>query len=197
VIALYILVSLCTVGTLSISAINKAKEYVLAEAARPALGQPGFILITIAALLSTFSAVKSTLYGTTRTTARIASASQMPSIIARRFSGRPLIALFSMAAVTLIVANTVNLRQIAIMGSAGFLALFTFINLVCSIQHKKVGSRLWLSLIATLFACGSLAILFYHTATIDPIDFIPVACHYGFSLLYGILYVAFRKKQFN
>jgi amino acid transporter len=55
VIALYVLVAAVTVGTLPVDKIVKAKDYALAEAARPALGQTGFILIAIAALLSTCS----------------------------------------------------------------------------------------------------------------------------------------------
>jgi hypothetical protein len=37
-----------------------ARDYALAEAARPTLGQAGFILIAIAAMLSTASAINAT-----------------------------------------------------------------------------------------------------------------------------------------
>jgi amino acid transporter len=53
VIALYILVAIVTVGNLSVDKIVAAKDYALAEAARPFLGQAGFTLIAIAAMLST------------------------------------------------------------------------------------------------------------------------------------------------
>ncbi|MEJ2052993.1 MAG: APC family permease [Calditrichaceae bacterium] len=66
VILLYILVSAVTVGNLPVDKIVAAKDYALAEAARPFLGQFGFTLIAIAALLSTASAINATLYGTSR-----------------------------------------------------------------------------------------------------------------------------------
>jgi len=53
VIALYVLVAIVTVGTLTIVQVRGASSYVLAEAARPSLGQAGFVLVAVAALLST------------------------------------------------------------------------------------------------------------------------------------------------
>lgn len=50
VIVLYVLVSLVTVGNLAVDKIVAAKDYALAEAARPFLGQAGFTLIAIAAI---------------------------------------------------------------------------------------------------------------------------------------------------
>ncbi len=66
VLALYVLVSLVTVGNLPVEKIVAAKDYALAEAARPFLGQTGFTLIAIAAMLSTASAINATLYGSAR-----------------------------------------------------------------------------------------------------------------------------------
>ncbi|MGD8776069.1 MAG: APC family permease, partial [Syntrophobacterales bacterium] len=63
VIILYILVALVTVGTVSPDKIAEAKDYVLAEAAKPALGHIGFTLVAVAALLATFSAINATIYG--------------------------------------------------------------------------------------------------------------------------------------
>ena len=63
---LYISISTVTLGNLALNKIIDAKDYALAEAAKPFLGQAGFILITIAALLSTSSAINATLCGATR-----------------------------------------------------------------------------------------------------------------------------------
>jgi len=74
VIALYVLVALVTVGNLPVDKIVAAKDYALAEAARPFLGQAGFTLIAIAAMLSTASAINATLYGAARLSYCIARA---------------------------------------------------------------------------------------------------------------------------
>ena len=66
VIVLYVLVAVVTVGTLPVARIVDAKDYALAEAARSSLGQTGFLLIAIVAMLSTVSAINATAYGAAR-----------------------------------------------------------------------------------------------------------------------------------
>jgi amino acid transporter len=48
VIVLYVLISLIVVGRLSIGEVAAARDYALAEAARPLLGQAGFAMIAVA-----------------------------------------------------------------------------------------------------------------------------------------------------
>ncbi|MEJ2507466.1 MAG: APC family permease, partial [Ignavibacteriaceae bacterium] len=81
VIILYILVAMVTVGNLPVNKIVEAKDYALAIAARPFLGQFGFILISIAALLSTTSAINATLYGSARLSYIIAKDGELPRFL--------------------------------------------------------------------------------------------------------------------
>ena len=66
VIVLYVLVALVTVGSLSQETIAEAKDYALAEAAKPGLGAAGFTAVSVAALMATFSAINATIYGNAR-----------------------------------------------------------------------------------------------------------------------------------
>jgi amino acid transporter len=50
-------------GNLTDAEIERSKDYALAQAARPFLGEFGFRLIAIAALFSTASAINATLFG--------------------------------------------------------------------------------------------------------------------------------------
>jgi amino acid transporter len=72
VIVIYILVAVVAIGNLSISALKAAEDSALAEAAKPFLGQFGFTLIAIAALLSTSSAVNPTLFGAANVSYQVA-----------------------------------------------------------------------------------------------------------------------------
>ena len=74
VIVLYVLVSVVAVGSVPVAQLVDAKDYALAVAARPALGSAGFVLIGVAAMLSTASAINATLYGSARMTYTIAKA---------------------------------------------------------------------------------------------------------------------------
>ncbi len=61
VIAVYVSIAIVTVGTLSYSTIMEARDYALAIAAEPSLGKAGFLLVTLAAIASTSSAINATL----------------------------------------------------------------------------------------------------------------------------------------
>jgi amino acid transporter len=62
-ILLYVLVSVVAIGNLSVDRIVAAKDYALAEAAKPFLGNLGYTLVAAAALLSTGSAINAALQG--------------------------------------------------------------------------------------------------------------------------------------
>ena len=59
---LYVLISLGVFGTLTVAEAIGYGETAIAEAARPALGDAGFTMMAIAALLATSSSVNATLY---------------------------------------------------------------------------------------------------------------------------------------
>ncbi|MGI9586486.1 MAG: APC family permease, partial [Acidimicrobiia bacterium] len=62
VVVLYIAISIVVVGSLSPSEIAAAADFALAEAASASLGDFGFTLVAISAVLATFSAINATLY---------------------------------------------------------------------------------------------------------------------------------------
>src|SRR5258706_5383778 len=78
VIALYLAVSLTVTGNLSDYEIEKSRDYALAEAAKPFLGQFGFRLVAIAALFSTASAINATLLGSANVCYMIARDGGLP-----------------------------------------------------------------------------------------------------------------------
>lgn len=135
VIALYVVIAIITVGSLPFSKIATAQDYVLAEAAKPMLGQMGFTIITIAALISTFSAINASLYGGSRVSYEIAEDDELPSEFTRMFWNQPVgLAITTIA--TLAAVNTLKLESISSAGSIGFLLIFAIVNLV---GVKKAG----------------------------------------------------------
>ena len=82
---LYVLISLGVFGTLTVSEVVGYGETAIAEAARPALGDAGFTMMAIAAILATASSVNATLYASGGLTGMLAgSASSRPSSAAPR-----------------------------------------------------------------------------------------------------------------
>jgi len=161
VICLYIMVAAVTVGNLSADRIVDAKDYALAAAARPFLGQFGYILITIAALLSTASAVNATLYGATRLSYIIAKDGELPASLEHKVWNEPVEGLLITAGVTLVIANFFDLASISMMGSAGFLLIFAAVNAANAFLAEKTGSRGWISILGVLLCLGAFGSLIW------------------------------------
>ncbi|MBD0777442.1 APC family permease [Maribacter sp. ANRC-HE7] len=129
VIALYIIIAFVTVGSLPFQKIATAQDYVLAEAAKPMLGKIGFSIISVAALISTFSAINASLYGGSRVNFEIAEDDELPHNFLAKLWNHP-IGLLITAIATLILVNVLELESISTAGSVGFLLIFGVVNLV-------------------------------------------------------------------
>ena len=159
VIVLYVLVAVVSVGSLPVATLVRARDYALAEAARPALGSVGFMLIGLAAMLSTASAINATLYGSARMTYTIAKSRELPAGLERPIWNQPLEGLFITAAATITLANLLNLQNISTMGSAGFLIIFAVVNSAEARTASERGSKAWVSVLAAAACIAALATL--------------------------------------
>ena len=168
VILLYVLIAAVTVGNLPVDRIVQAKDYALAEAARPFLGPFGYLLITVAALLSTMSAINATLYGATRLSYAIAKDGELPEILERKIWNRPAEGLLITTGATLVVANLFDLSSISTMGSAGFLLIFAAVNGANAALFRQTGSRRWVSILGVILCLGALASLLIYTGRQKP-----------------------------
>lgn len=168
VVILYVLISIVTVSSLSIDKIISSRDYALAEAARPFLGQSGFQLIALAALLSTISAINATMYGAARLSFTIAKERELPEILEKKIWNRPLEGLIITSALTLIMANIMDLSSISTVGSAGFLIIFAAVNLANFKLREETGSRAWISLSGFIACLGALMAVVWQTIVTDP-----------------------------
>ncbi len=168
VIALYVLVSLVTVGHLAVDKIVAAKDYALAEAARPFLGQSGFTLIAIAAMLSTASAINATLYGAARLSYCVARDGELPAELERKVWGKRIEGLLITSVLTLFVANAFDLTSISTVGSAGFLLIFAAVNIANARHAPNTKSHGWISAAGAVACLAALGALIWQTARTGP-----------------------------
>jgi amino acid transporter len=194
VIVLYFLVSLVTVGTLPVSMIVAAKDYALAEAAKPFLGSTGFKLIAIAALLSTLSAINATLDGAARLSYIIAREGELPKFLENKIWNKPLEGLLITALLSLILSNFGDLSSISMMGSAGFLIIFGTVNAANVALSEETGSRRWLAVVGVLLCLFALAALAWQTIATSPAQMWILAAMLGLSVAIEIIYRGFRKQ---
>ena len=168
VIAIYLAVALTVTGNLSDYEIEQARDYALAQAAKPFLGEFGFRLIAIAALFSTASAITATLFGSANVCYMIARDGELPVGLSRTEWKQATGGLILTAALVVVLILGFDLSGIAMMGSAAFLLVYAAVNA----GHLRVLSQtgasaviVWLSLLTCL---AMFAILFVYTYQQQP-----------------------------
>jgi amino acid transporter len=164
VIAIYLAVSLTVTGNLSNGEIERAKDYALAEAARPFLGEFGFRLIAIAALFSTASAINATLFGSANVCYMIARDGELPAGLSRTEWKDATNGLVLTAALVVAVTLGFDLSGIAMMGSAAFLLVYAAVNAGHLRVLQQTGANaiiVWLSLITCLVMFAILGVYTY------------------------------------
>ena len=124
----YVLVAISVFGTLTVDEVVRYGPTAIAEAGRPALGDAGFTMIAIAAMVGMAGSVVATLYASAGLTGMLSAVGQFPPFFGRgsRFGAKS--GVLISAAVVLIVANTVDLSAIASVGSACSLMIFVLVG---------------------------------------------------------------------
>tara|TARA_R110000787_G_scaffold96415_5_gene199806 strand:+ start:23369 stop:24646 length:1278 start_codon:yes stop_codon:yes gene_type:complete len=158
VIFLYIIIAIVTVGSLPFNEIATAQDYVLAKAAEPMLGKIGFTIITIAALISTFSAINASLYGGSRVSYEIAEDGELPKHLTKMLWNQP-VGLLITAIFTIVIANLLNLESISITGSVGFLFIFAIVNLIGYKLSNNINGSKTIPLLGFILCLVALIIL--------------------------------------
>ncbi len=156
-IVIYVLVSLVAVGNLLPEEIARYEEYALAVAAKPFLGEAGFMLIGLAALFSTASAINATLFGTARLGAEMAKAKRLPAAFGfrRRANNIPWVSLLVITGVTLVFVNSADLTIISSFASSTFLMIFSAINLSAWRLREQIGIKPWVPLLGLILSLMS------------------------------------------
>ncbi len=151
-IVLYILIAVVVLGHLDFKQIADHSDNALSVAAHSFMGPAG-IIVTIAALLATSSAINATFYGAGRLTYTIAKSGELPKELERNIRGQPLEGMFIFAIIALILVNFLPLNAIATMGSAGFLLIFFAVNFANVRRAKETESHAWISMLG-MAACA-------------------------------------------
>jgi len=147
VMILYVAVALAVFGHLDVQEVIAAKDYALAEAAKPVFGAAGFTVMAIAALISTASAINANLYAVTNVTYQLAKEGELPEAF-----GEPIAhsreGLLISAGLIIVLTSFLDLSEVAAVGSITIL----MVHLVVHIGHLKLRHETGASLILILLA---------------------------------------------
>ena len=156
---IYVAVSLGVFGTLTVEEVVKHGDTALAEAARPVLGEAGFVIMAIAALLATGSSVNSNIFAGGNLTLTLSELTQFPPIFGSPARFRGTRGVTVTVGAVLVIANSVDLSAIASVGSAVSLVVFLVVGLAGLRLRRETKSKAWL-IVLTMAATGFVLALF-------------------------------------
>ena len=142
VIVVYIALSIVAIGSISVERLIAAEEYALAVAVEPFLGSGGHVLVSLAALLATSSAINATMFGASRMMAEMASDDAAP--VAFSFRSRVDVPWIAMLTITILaIGLTVlgSLELIAAFSSMTFLIVSLAVSIANFRLRNQTGSR--------------------------------------------------------
>ena len=197
VIVIYILVALAVVANLPLSQLDGLGDSALAVAAEPALGQAGFTLIAIAALLSTASAVNATLFGSANVVYQIATDGDLPKSFENQWWGKDVEGLFITTGLVILFILIFPLGPIAMMGSAAFLLVYAAVNFGHLRIREETGAKAWIIAVSVLSCLSLFVVLSIYIIRNEPAAYIALIVTLVVSFVIEVVYRRVRGRTFK
>ncbi len=184
----YITVSLAAIGNMSPEKLAEAKEYALAEAAKPFLGRLGYVLVSIGALISVSSAINASIYGGANVAYSLAKKGELPRIFERKAWHNEPEGLYATALIGFLLAALLNLEGVAAVISASFILIY--IGVIASHWRLASETRASKPLIAASMAVvvSILIVLLYRQYTSNPTGFYSIILAYAAAIIGEYVY---------
>jgi amino acid transporter len=188
----YVLIAIGVFGTLTTQQVIGYGETAIAEAARPTLGDAGFTIMAIVALLSTAGCTNATLYASGNLTDQLAKVGLFPGIFGEGSRLGRHAGLLITSGLVLIIANVVDLSAIASVGSAVSLMVFLLVGLAGWRRRVDTNSNPVIVLLAIAVIAIVLGFFAVDTVQTAPDTFIAIVL---LGILAIVLDAVFRQKQ--
>ena len=156
-----------TTNLVSPSVIQQNAETSLAIAARPLLGSAGFLLISVAALFSTGSALNATLFSAARLSKKLVSHDFLPCELTSE-GDEPIRPLLVLGGLTAGLSVLGSLSAISSFASLAFITLFGAMSYLAFRQLGDDLATIAVPAVGALGAVATVVALTYHLATTEP-----------------------------
>ncbi|RMH00014.1 MAG: amino acid permease [Deltaproteobacteria bacterium] len=167
--AIYVGVALVALGSMDVDRLVAAEEYALAVAAEPALGHAGSVLVDVAAMLATSSAIGATLLGASRMLAEMATERRVPRAFSHRSRQQvPWVAVVAMTALGLAFSALGTLEVIATFSSLTFLLVSIAVSVANLRLRARTGSRPSIVVAGLLLMSSTVVLLLRHLGAEQP-----------------------------
>ena len=172
VMVLYVAISIVVLANVSEKALLTYADTAVAQAAKPILGDAGFVLLSIAALLATASAINAMFFSGMNISYGLGVDRQLPRAFTSLVCGKLSMGVVISIVAILILMNVLDLSSIADIASGAFLITYLAVfaahwRLVKETSSSRIVIAVGFILMAIVFVIFELSV--YHT---DPISII-------------------------
>jgi len=191
---IYVAIATISVGNLTPEALQGAKEYALAVVAKPVLGRIGVILVDVAAILATSSAINATLFGSSRLASEMATESLAPSVFSfhTRKSSSPVVGIIVITVLGAIFTSFSGLEAIASFSSMTFLLVLIGVAIACYRLRREIsanGTPIIIGLVLMILVAIALG---WNMATTNPMSLVLTA---GIYIVVAIAHFVFDRVR--
>ncbi|MFU8653442.1 APC family permease [Methanotorris formicicus] len=196
VMVVYVGVALSAIGNLPIDELIKAKDNALAVAAKPLLGNLGFILISIGALFSISSAMNATIYGGANVAYSLAKDGELPKFFERKVWFKSTEGLYITSTLGILFALLFNMEGVASITSAVFIIIYLFVILSHYLLVDEVGGNRKLIILSFNVILLVFLTLLYYQWQIHKYIFYGIITTFLGAIIFEYIYRCFTKRQF-
>lgn len=163
VMIIYIIASIVVVMTLGVPGAVANQGHVLAAAGKLVFGKLGMILISVAALVATASAVNSTMFGDENLAIRIAKIDEIPPKFGAMTKIGGTWGLFFTSLIVCVFVVVFPLSSVGHMASLAFLLVYAMVNVGHLRLAKQTGAKQWILVCSVILNLALFALLFSQT----------------------------------
>lgn len=192
----YVGVAVGVFGTLTVDEVIASGGTALAEAAKPTLGQLGYVLMVITALFSTTGAVNAGLYPAIGVSEQLSSSGQFPPVMGRSLGRWQASAgLLIEAGATVLLIVLFDLSRIASLGSAVALLLFSMVTVAHFRVRHETGANLAVLVVALLSTLVTLVVFGMTTLAEEPTTIVALVLVIALSVVLDLLWKRARDRR--
>lgn len=159
VTCVYIVLAIVVFGNLTAGQVVAAKETALAEAARPMLGNTGFVIVSVAALISSITAINANLFSTGNNAYVMAAYGTLPKTFEKHLWGRGTEGLAITGVCIIGLIMLFDLSVIASLGGMAMLLCYSAVNIGHLRVLKETKAKPWIAWLAAIVSCGTVVLV--------------------------------------
>lgn len=181
VMVVYVAIAIAVFGNLPPADVIAAKDFALAEAAKPVFGQYGFTVVAIAALFATVSAINASLYAVTNVTYQLARLGELPCAFAAPIA-HSREGLVISSSIIILLAVFFDLSSIAAIGALSMLIIHMTVHIGHLRLLDQTGASRALVSLAILVNAAAIVLGAYHLGRSSPVQLVWIGGFFALAL---------------